>query len=118
MERNVTMGTKQMERPQKPAEKQSRKQHKERQQEKQRKEQHADREKEQQRKRGKRRKSKRPRLRVFPIWLRIIVVLVLAAVALIVGLMVGYGVIGNGNPFDALHKETWQHIVDIVKKEK
>ncbi|MDY0394203.1 DNA-directed RNA polymerase subunit beta [Virgibacillus halophilus] len=44
--------------------------------------------------------------------------LVLAAAALVIGLMIGYGVIGNGNPFDALHKETWQHIVDIVKKEK
>lgn len=52
----------------------------------------------------------------FPIWLRIIVVLVLTAIALILGVIVGYGVIGDGAPLDALKKETWQHIVDIVTK--
>ncbi|MDY0404585.1 DNA-directed RNA polymerase subunit beta [Virgibacillus sp. 179-BFC.A HS] len=57
-------------------------------------------------------------MRIFPIWARIIIVLLLAAAALVVGLMVGYGVIGDGKPFDALHKETWQHIIDIVVKEK
>ncbi|KKE80437.1 MULTISPECIES: DNA-directed RNA polymerase subunit beta [Bacillaceae] len=54
--------------------------------------------------------------RMFPIWLRIIVVLSLAAIALVVGLMVGYGVLGNGNLIDALKIETWQHLIDIVVK--
>nr|WP_100009920.1 DNA-directed RNA polymerase subunit beta [Lentibacillus sediminis] len=60
--------------------------------------------------------SARPtkRRRVFPIWLRLIVVLLLAAGAMMIGLMVGYGVLGDGNPLDALRLETWQHIVNIV----
>nr|WP_255259909.1 DNA-directed RNA polymerase subunit beta [Lentibacillus sp. CBA3610] len=63
------------------------------------------------------RQNKRPRRRIFPIWLRLIVVLVLSAVSLVIGLMVGYGVIGDGNPTDALDWDTWQHIIDIVIKE-
>jgi Na+-transporting methylmalonyl-CoA/oxaloacetate decarboxylase beta subunit len=59
---------------------------------------------------------KKPRRRIFPIWLRIIVVLLFSALALVAGLMVGYGIIGDGVPTDALKIETWQHIVDIVKK--
>lgn len=61
-------------------------------------------------------KSERAKRRILPIWLRIIIVLTLSAIALVVGLMIGYGVIGEGAPFDVLKKETWQHIIDIVSK--
>src|SRR5699024_9475616 len=61
-------------------------------------------------------KHKKPRRRAFPIWLRLVVIILLAAVALASGLMIGYGVIGDGVPIDALKKETWQHIIDIVIK--
>lgn len=64
---------------------------------------------------GKNKKSKR---RIFPIWLRIIVIMILAAIALIVGLMIGYGILGDGKVLDALKTGTWQHIIDIVKKEE
>lgn len=57
------------------------------------------------------------RIRIFPIWLRVIVVILLAGISLAIGLMVGYGIIGEGNTMDVFQKETWQHIVDIVKKE-
>jgi|SRR5699024_2454556 len=67
--------------------------------------------------RSKRKKKKKYRARKFPIWLRIIVVLILFGLSLIVGLMVGYGFLGDGNPVDALNKDTWQHIIDIVTKE-
>ncbi|MEN1967714.1 DNA-directed RNA polymerase subunit beta [Lentibacillus sp. N15] len=61
---------------------------------------------------------KKPRRRIFPIWLRIVVVVVFLVIALISGVMIGFGVIGDGKPLDALDKSTWQHIIDIVKKEK
>src|SRR5690625_2374527 len=60
-----------------------------------------------------RKRKKKLKTRKFPIWLRIIVVLILFAASLVLGLMVGYGVIGDGNPADALEKQTWQHIVDF-----
>ena len=65
-----------------------------------------------------RRMNKKPRRRIFPIWLRIIVVLILCIAALIGGLLVGYGIIGDGVPGDALKTETWQHIIDIVMQKK
>ncbi|XXM72871.1 DNA-directed RNA polymerase subunit beta [Lysinibacillus sphaericus] len=55
------------------------------------------------------------RVRMLPIWLRIVLVIVLLAASLALGAMVGYGVIGDGNPADVFKKETWQHIIDIVK---
>lgn len=61
-------------------------------------------------------KLTRPRLRVFPIWLRVVVVLILIVAALVIGLMVGFSVIGDGSPTDVLRGDTWQHIIDIVKK--
>lgn len=59
----------------------------------------------------------RERVRVFPIWLRVLVVLILAVIALALGLMFGYSVMGDGNAIDVFKKATWQHIVDIVTKE-
>lgn len=63
-------------------------------------------------------KNRKPRRRIFPIWARIIVVFILSGVALIGGLMFGYGILGDGTPTDALKIETWQHIIDIVKQVK
>ncbi|MRG86170.1 DNA-directed RNA polymerase subunit beta [Salinibacillus xinjiangensis] len=62
-------------------------------------------------------KPKKMRRRIFPIWLRVIVAILLSIGALAGGLMMGYGVIGDGSPTDVLERSTWQHIVDIVLKE-
>ncbi|HLQ97249.1 MAG TPA: DNA-directed RNA polymerase subunit beta [Candidatus Dormibacteraeota bacterium] len=72
---------------------------------------------EKEKRRQERIKNKKPIRRIFPIWLRIIVVLIFSVTALIAGLMIGYGIVGDGVPTDALKFETWQHIIDIVKKE-
>ena len=53
-------------------------------------------------------------IRLFPIWLRIFIVIALVALAAVLGAMVGFGVIGDGKPADALKWETWQHIFDIM----
>ena len=60
---------------------------------------------------------KKPRRRIFPIWLRILIVLLACVAALAGGLMVGFGILGDGNPSDALKLETWQHIIDFVTRE-
>lgn len=57
------------------------------------------------------------RVRLLPIWARVLLVLILMVVSTIAGLIVGYGVIGSGEPKDALEKTTWQHIIDLVEKE-
>lgn len=53
-------------------------------------------------------------IRLFPIWLRIVLVLLLLTGAIIFGAMIGYGYIGDGKPSDVLKKETWMHILDII----
>jgi len=57
-------------------------------------------------------------IRMFPIWFRIILVIALIVTASALGAMVGYGVIGDGSPKDALKWETWQHILDIMSGKK
>ncbi|KKI89718.1 hydroxymyristoyl-ACP dehydratase [Bacillus sp. SA1-12] len=57
------------------------------------------------------------RVRLIPIWLRVLLVLIFMAISAIVGIIVGYGVIGTGDPSDALDQSTWQHIIDLVEKE-
>lgn len=57
-------------------------------------------------------------IRLFPIWLRILIVAALLVLAAILGVMVGYGLIGDGTPGDALKWETWQHIIDIMSGKK
>ncbi|QTN00833.1 DNA-directed RNA polymerase subunit beta [Sediminibacillus dalangtanensis] len=63
-------------------------------------------------------KLPKARRRIFPIWLRLVVVFVLCGLALICGLMFGYGVLGDGKPTEALEVSTWEHIVNIVTGKK
>jgi hypothetical protein len=60
---------------------------------------------------------KRERIRMVPIWLRLVIVAVLIVVSIVTGAMIGYGVIGDGQPLDVLKPSTWQHIIDIVEKD-
>lgn len=54
-------------------------------------------------------------IRMIPIWLRIILVILLIVGVAVIGLQIGYSYVGDGNPSDVLKKETWTHIVDIIK---
>jgi hypothetical protein len=60
---------------------------------------------------------RRYRVRLIPVWLRLVIVVVLIVISTVTGAMIGYGVIGDGKPLDALKPSTWQHIIDIVKKD-
>lgn len=61
--------------------------------------------------------KKRIRVRLIPIWMRIVIVLLLVVFSLTVGTIVGYSVIGTGKPIDALKQSTWTHIIDLINKE-
>lgn len=56
------------------------------------------------------------RVRLVPIWLRLIIVALSMALALVGGWVIGYGVIGEGNAGDALKWDTFQHLYDLVYK--
>jgi hypothetical protein len=53
-------------------------------------------------------------IRILPIWLRVVLVLLLLTGAAVLGAMVGYSIIGNGDSGDVFKKETWAHILDII----
>lgn len=59
---------------------------------------------------------KRERIRLIPIWLRLIIIVVLGGAALMAGLIIGFGVIGNGdNVWDVLNPELWYGIIDTIR---
>ena len=64
-----------------------------------------------------REKKKRIRVRLFPIWLRIIIVILLLAASVVLGAMFGYAVMGSGKAKDVFEKSTWTHIIDLVNRE-
>lgn len=53
-------------------------------------------------------------MRILPIYVRVLLVILLLIVVTIIGLRIGYGYMGDGNPNDVLKKETWTHIIDII----
>lgn len=62
-------------------------------------------------------RRKRIRIRLIPIWLRILIIVLLITVSVLLGAVVGYSVIGDGKATDVFHKETWTHIIDLIKSE-
>lgn len=48
--------------------------------------------------------------------LKIILVIVLVVLAFIIGAMIGYGVLGDGDPFAIFEKDTWVHIFSYFTK--
>ena len=65
-----------------------------------------------------RKRSKKRKLKFvcFPIWLRLLIVAGLIVIMVIIGALIGYSVIGGGNPIDVFKPSTWTHIVDIVNQ--
>jgi hypothetical protein len=61
------------------------------------------------------RREKKGRIRLIPIWLRLLIVAVAMVISLILGAMIGYWLVGDGgDPRDVLKPDTWYHIYDII----
>ncbi|MGE7603897.1 DNA-directed RNA polymerase subunit beta [Peribacillus sp. NPDC097675] len=60
--------------------------------------------------------NQRIRVRLLPIWLRLLIIMGLIIVALVAGSLIGYSVIGGGQATDVFKKSTWTHIIDIVNE--
>lgn len=57
------------------------------------------------------------RVRLIPIWLRLVILVVLIIVCVVSGAAVGYSMLGNGKLVDVFKQSTWTHIRDLVEKE-
>lgn len=62
-------------------------------------------------------KRKKIKVRLIPIWLRLIIITFLLLLSFVIGVVGGYSMLGDGKMTDAFKKSTWQHIVDLVKKD-
>lgn len=60
--------------------------------------------------------KERVRVRLIPIWLRLVLLVVFVFVSLTAGAVVGYGVLGNGKAADVFKESTWTHIRDLIDK--
>jgi lipopolysaccharide/colanic/teichoic acid biosynthesis glycosyltransferase len=60
--------------------------------------------------------SSRIRIRIIPIWLRLVLLVVLIVVCVVTGAVVGYGMLGGGDVVDVFKGSTWTHIMDLVDK--
>ncbi|EOH98873.1 hypothetical protein UAY_02142 [Enterococcus moraviensis ATCC BAA-383] len=45
--------------------------------------------------------------------LKVLVVIALVIILFVAGTMIGYGVVGGGNPKDVFKEEIWAHILDF-----
>ncbi|PJN88250.1 DNA-directed RNA polymerase subunit beta [Bacillus sp. mrc49] len=61
--------------------------------------------------------ERRIKVRLLPIWLRLLIVIGLIFIAVLSGALLGYSVIGGGHALDVFQKSTWTHIIDIVNKD-
>jgi len=52
------------------------------------------------------------------VWLLLVVFGSFCLMAIILGAVIGYGLIGDGAPLDALRYDTWRHIFDLVTENK
>lgn len=57
------------------------------------------------------------RVRLIPIWLRVIIVALLIVLFVLFGAVFGYSVMGNGEFQEVFQSSTWMHIKDLVVKE-
>ncbi|MBU9710597.1 DNA-directed RNA polymerase subunit beta [Evansella tamaricis] len=61
------------------------------------------------------RKKFKGRIRLIPVWIKVIFVLCLFAGSLVVGAMFGFAIVGEGLEFrDVLDKETWYRVYDLI----
>lgn len=51
-----------------------------------------------------------------PLWVKILILIGLLIISLLAGMMFGYGVVGDGDTFDALKPSTWTHILDFIRE--
>lgn len=52
---------------------------------------------------------------ILKILFLVILFLGFALLLLVIGMMIGFSVLGDGNPLDILDWKTWQHILDFLK---
>lgn len=59
-------------------------------------------------------KGKKKKAKKIPAWAKALIIFGLLFFSLLLGLTIGYSVIGNGSAGDVLSWSTWKHILDLI----
>lgn len=54
-------------------------------------------------------------VRILKIILKSLIFVLCLFICTIIGLFIGYCVIGDGNVWEVLNRQTWQHIFDFIR---
>ena len=49
------------------------------------------------------------------VLIKVFLVFIMAVVLFFIGLMIGYGIIGDGHPLEVLNPSIWHHSFDFIK---
>ena len=49
------------------------------------------------------------------VLIKVFLVFIMSVVLFFIGLMIGYGIIGDGHPLEVLNPSIWHHIFDFIK---
>ena len=49
------------------------------------------------------------------VLIKVFLVFIMAVVLFFIGLMIGYGIIGDGHPLEVLNPYIWHHIFNFIK---
>ncbi|MGY4688438.1 DNA-directed RNA polymerase subunit beta [Salibacterium sp. K-3] len=60
---------------------------------------------------------KRERVRMVPIWARLVIVLAVLILSLIGGLLTGYALVGDGNGLEVLRWGNWERLIEFIQGE-
>lgn len=67
---------------------------------------------------GKKARQFSVRLRLIPIWLRLVIISIFSVIACLIGAYFGYVILGDGKSSEVFSPSTWKHIFDLVNKAK
>lgn len=46
---------------------------------------------------------------------KVILFILFVALFFVIGLFIGYSIVGDGNYWEVLNQDTWQHILDFIR---
>ncbi|SFQ27317.1 DNA-directed RNA polymerase subunit beta [Salibacterium halotolerans] len=58
---------------------------------------------------------RRERIRMVPIWARLLIVLAVFVLSLLAGLVTGYTIVGEGNGLDVLKWGSWERLLEFIR---
>ncbi|MFS7002114.1 DNA-directed RNA polymerase subunit beta [Carnobacterium maltaromaticum] len=60
--------------------------------------------------------NKKEKMGAIPTPLKVLIVIAVIILTFLIGAMIGFGLLGDGNPFAVFSQNTWEHIFSFFTK--